>query len=291
LNTTSSLRRLVAVAALSTALLGAGGCGFFNTLRAKDTLNNGVREFNKGHYEDAEKLFQQALEYDPSNANARLFYAMTLNAKMKRNPTEQLGLQTVDAYKAVLDSNPSKDQADKVQAFIADVYKAVADAPDVDDAKIAKYREARREWLLKRSQTSDSQQTKAQMLYAVGQSYWEEANNLVKSFEKRDPDPTKPATYDMPLDKHDEAMKLIGQAHDYLNQALATDPNYADAYAYQKILYTLEAKITIDKDKVADLNKKALEAGEQFRTISSANASDQAGSDTDTNANTNAAGQ
>lgn len=293
MNTTPTLRRLAALATISTALVGAGGCGFFNNLRAKDTLNNGVREFNKGHYEVAEKLFKEALDYDPDNGNARMFYAMTLNAELKRQTSEDLGKRTIAAYEDVLKGTPSKEQQDKANAFIADVYKIVGDSfdPETDAAKIQEYHDKRREWLLKRAQSpGQSDETQGQMLYAVGQSYWEEANAIVKSFEKRSANPQEAPTYPMPPEKHDQVIALINKSHEYMQQAVAKSPNYADAYAYEKILFTLESKITDDKAKHDELLEKARQAEEKFREVNSANQAAAASAAGDAS-NTNSAGQ
>jgi len=81
---TSSL--IVLLVLLAMVLL-TPGCGVVNSLRAKNSLNDGVREFNKGKYQVAEEKFLHALELDPDLTNAQLFYARALNAQFDQHLT------------------------------------------------------------------------------------------------------------------------------------------------------------------------------------------------------------
>jgi tetratricopeptide (TPR) repeat protein len=274
-NTTLDIRRLSALAMLSAILLASGGCGFVNKLVAKDKLNNGARSFNRGKYDEAEAFFRDALDYDPENPNALLFYAMTKNAEFKRLPNEENGMKAIDAYSKLIEApGAAWDKKDKAHAFIAEVYRGMAETldPIADAAKVQKYRDARREWLLKRvnlpEQTPDVQ---AEMLYAIGQGYWEEANIIIKSHQKQATDPKEGPQYEVPEPEKTQAVELIRKGHEYLQQSIAKNPRYAYAYAYEKILYSLEGRITADATRKAELTKKAQEAEEKFRQVNAEN--------------------
>ena len=99
------------------------GCGVVNSLRAKNSLNDGVREFNKGKYQLAEEKFAHALELNPDLTNAQLFYARALNAQFDQNLTDELGKKTIDAYDEIINKNQDKpDVVDQALAFKANIY-------------------------------------------------------------------------------------------------------------------------------------------------------------------------
>ena len=52
------LSNLILLLALLSLVAATQGCGVINKLRAKDSLNEGVRDFNKGRYEEAEGKFR-----------------------------------------------------------------------------------------------------------------------------------------------------------------------------------------------------------------------------------------
>jgi tetratricopeptide (TPR) repeat protein len=270
-----TLRRVGALAALSSVLIATGGCGFINKLVAKDKLNNGARAFNKGNYPEAEGFFHDALEYDPENPNALLFYAMTKNAEFKRLTNEENGMKAIEAYKKLIDSPTAAwDKKDKAHAFIAEVYRGMAESldPTTDMAKIQQYRDTRREWLLKRVDLEgQSPEVQSEMLYAVGQGYWEEANFIIKAHQSKTSDPKEGPQYDVPEAEKTKAIELIRKGHEFLQKAISKNPKYAFAYAYEKILYSLEARVTTDQARKDDLLKKAHEAEEKFRQVNAEN--------------------
>jgi len=272
--TNLDMRRLSAVAMLAT-LLTTGGCGFVNKLVAKDKLNNGARAFNRGKYDEAETYFKDALDYDPQNANALLFYAMTKNAEFKRKPDVTNGMAAIDAYTKLIEApDATADKKDKAHAFIAEVYRGMAESldPVANKNEVDEYRNTRREWLLKRVDLPEqTPEVQAEMLYAIGQGYWEEANFIIKSHQKAAVDPKEGPQFDVPEPEKAEALDYIRKGHEYLQKAIAKNPKYAFAYAYEKILYSLEGRITTDAARKAELAKKAQEAEEKFRQVNAEN--------------------
>src|SRR5437870_1048918 len=83
--------------ALLALALTTPGCGVVNKLRAKNSLNEGVREFNKGKYQTAEDKFSRALELSPDLTNAQLYYAQAVKAQFDQILSEDLGKKTIAA--------------------------------------------------------------------------------------------------------------------------------------------------------------------------------------------------
>src|SRR5262249_33104450 len=102
----------------------AQGCGVINQLRAKNSLNEGVREFNKGKFDAAEQKFYTALELsDGQLANAGLFYARAVYQQYDQKRNDETAQKALDAYQAVIDKNKDNEKlVDTALAFKADVY-------------------------------------------------------------------------------------------------------------------------------------------------------------------------
>ncbi len=147
----SHLRQLAVVVLMTFAVGGVQGCGFYYSLQAKNRLNEGIRTFNKGKYEEARDLFKEAIELDPDNLNARLFYATALNAEFQKSLNSQdvdksgavtLGENAIKAFEELLAMKPEFKLADKATAFIANAYKSLRGLynPEREAAKVADMR-------------------------------------------------------------------------------------------------------------------------------------------------------
>ena len=244
----------ITLLALLALTLATPGCGLINKLRAKDTLNEGVREFNKGHYEAAEQKFARALELSPDLNNARLFYARAVNARFDQSLVEEQGLKTIQAYNEIIANNPNDEKAiDTAMAFQANVYNQLAKAvPE----KAEEYKQKYRETLLKRADLpSATQQVKADVNYTLGVNYWEEAYALDQQYI------TKSPPQPIPPDKVEKIRPLVQKAHEYLERAISIDPNYANAYFYSKLAYLQDSYI----DPTPEGKKKALAKADEMQ--------------------------
>src|SRR5262245_8676124 len=90
-NSTTALT-IVVIAAL--AMLGSG-CEYVRKVIAKDKLNQGMIEYNKGNYRNAQEFFKDASETDPNNPTTWLC----------------LGATRVKDYKKEIDDAKKKDLA------------------------------------------------------------------------------------------------------------------------------------------------------------------------------------
>lgn len=249
----------IALLALLALALTTPGCGVVNSLRAKNSLNDGVREFNKGKYQLAEEKFARSLELNPDLTNAQLFYARALNAQFDQGLTDELGKKTVDAYDDIIRKNQDKpDAVDQALAFKANIYNQLTRA---NPERANEYRANQRETLEKRATlASATAKTKADVYYTLGVGYWQESYDLNASYVSHN----KP----IPQDVLDKMKKLVPKAHEYLLLATSVDPNYANAWFYEKLVYIEEMKYTPAKQN--ELKAKALEMQDKYMAMQKA---------------------
>ena len=240
------------------------GCGLVNKLRAKNNLNEGVRNFNSGKYDIAQERFQDAMELDPDSANAQLFYARAVNATFEQKQTPELGTKALAAYDKIIASNKDNPQAvDKALAFQSKVYDQMANMSTPDKAE--EYKEKGREALQKRADMPGADATtKAAVYYTIGQAYWQESYGISKMYTKTLPD-GKLNFQPPPPEQQEKMRQAILKGHEYLERALSVKPDYADAYAYEKLLYIEEYKLEPNPARKQELLNKEKEAGDMFK--------------------------
>jgi len=235
------------------------GCGVVNSLRAKNSLNDGVREFNKGKYELAEEKFARSLELDPNSTNAQLFYARALNAQFDQSMTDDLGKKTIGAYDDIISKNPDKpDAVDQALAFKAKIYGQLTLA---NPSRASEYRARERESLEKRATLSSATaKTTAAVYYTLGVGYWDESYKSNVSYVSHN----KP----IPPDILEKMKPIVQKAHEYLQKAISVDPNYADAWFYEKLVYIEEMKYSPSKQN--ELKAKAFEMQDKYTAMQKA---------------------
>lgn len=233
------------------------GC-FINDLRAKNSLNQGVRDYNKGKFEDAEKKFAFALELDPDMPNAGMFYARAVNEQFTQSLEEKNGLKALDAWDGLIKASGSDhDAVDTAYAFKADIYDQLSRA--VDEKKDS-YKEKNREMLLARAELAGaSQKTKADVYYTIGVGYWDESYKLSAPYVSR--------KMPIPQDIMDKMKPRIQKAHEYLLKTLSVDPQYADAFFYEKLVYLEELKVEPNPARQKEIQAKAKEREDKYLQI------------------------
>jgi tetratricopeptide (TPR) repeat protein len=234
------------------------GCGVVNKLRAKDKLNQGVREFNKGKFDIAQQFFAQALEFSPDMTNAQLFYARALNAQFDQNLTEKFGLDTIKAYDTILQSGAVDAKAiDTSLALQANVYKQLS---QISDSKGSEYKAKQHEILIKRAELpSATTQAKADVYYTLGVDMWKSAYDMGYVYvSKKQP---------IPPDVQNKMKPVIQKAHEYLQKTISVDPNYANAYFYDKLVYIEDTKVTSDPAKVKEFVQKQEDSQKKYMQI------------------------
>ena len=253
MNTKTKYSLLISVLAL---VLIAPGCGVVNRLRAKNSLNDGVREFNKGKYQTAEDKFAHALDLSPDLTNAQLFYAQAVKAQFNQNLSEDLGNKTLAAYDNVINKNQGDDSAiDQALAYKASIYDQMT---RVNPDKAAEYKSLQRETLEKRANLgSATSRTKADVYYTLGVSYWDESYHMNASYVSHN--------QSVPPNILEKMKPLVGKAHEYLQRTISVDPNYANAWFYEKLVYIEEIKYTPSRKD--ELTKRAFEMQDKYNAL------------------------
>jgi len=278
-NRKHNLALLVALLAL---VMATQGCGVINKLRAKNALNEGVREFNKGKYDEAEVKFDKAVALSPDLANAKLFKARTIYQLYDQQRTPEAAQKALDAYQDIIDTSKDNPQlVDQALAFQADIYdkltKSAEEKGDEGKAKAAEYRKKYHEVLEARAMLPGAKDdTKAAVYYSIGQSYWSDAFKLSRSYVNYDGTLKQP----IPQDKVDQMRPAIEKSLQYLNQALQYNPDYADVWTIKKLALMQKNFITSDpaqkqalKTEIDAADKKAKDLYEKRKQeAASANA-------------------
>jgi tetratricopeptide (TPR) repeat protein len=269
----SAWRRVFPLCGALALAFGMAGC---NKLIAKDLLNQGAREYNKGRYEKAEKIFKEAIERDPDFLQAKLFYATAIRSRVNNEDGEEqikAAKQAIEAYLELLKPENEKRlkerDRDQIYAFIADLYKTL------DDQK------SYQEWLKKRAELPNQKPTtKAECLYSIGVIYWNEATKISRKYETQVPgklpEVAKPDKWKK--EDIDALQQAVQTGLKYIEEAIAADPRYANAYSYKSLLLKEQAKATADPQVVNQLERSAQEAVEKFQELNRQAAAELSGS-------------
>jgi tetratricopeptide (TPR) repeat protein len=242
--------KMLAVVAAGLALLTAAGC---SKLRARDQLNKGVQAYKNAKFEEAISHFQQAVEFDPSLLNARLYlataYAQQYIPGADTPDNNRMAEQAIDEFKKVLDMKPGRDQEVSSLKGIASLY---FNMKKMDMAKQFHQQVAQRD------------PNDPETYYSIGVIDWTEAYQ--PRMEERAKLGLKP---DEPLNVKDKDQKkvcaelkskswsTIQDGVDNLNKALQLRPDYDDAMAYMNLMYREKADVECDDPsaRAADLKE------------------------------------
>lgn len=108
-------------------LVGAG-CNFWNQIKARQDLVDGAKAYSDKKFDEAEALFRDAVQRDPSNLLGQLFLARTLHSQYAANRAQpEKADQAIAEYRKVvpeykqeltrkkqaLDANPNDEKAIK----------------------------------------------------------------------------------------------------------------------------------------------------------------------------------
>jgi tetratricopeptide (TPR) repeat protein len=231
--------RLLSLAVVALALFSSVGCG---KLRARDQLNKGVEAYKNTHYEEAINHFQEAVRFDPSLLNARMYLATAFAQQyipgVDSPDNLHMAEQAIEQYQKVLDANPAREQRVNSAKGIAYLY---LNMKKFDDAKKF-YRMA-----------SDADPNDPEPYYSVGVIDW--TASYQPRMEERAKLGLKPEEHLNPKDK--EQMKAcaalkakniptIQEGLDSLNKAIELRPDYDDAMAYMNLMYREKADVECD---------------------------------------------
>lgn len=258
------LLRNISTAFIFAGIVGCALCGssctYVRKVLAKDKLNRGVIAFNGGNRTAAKTFFLDAIDYDPDNAVARLYYGATVvkdyreqdkNVEKKKEIASQ-ALQVFETALALSGSNCSnKNNAISNIAMIYD---------DLNDT------DSWRTWMLKRVEDSCSpKEARVEGYNAIARTYFDCSQEQTRRYS----DKAKLAAteywhyrdmdYPAALPDKRKAEDCITRGLEYIEKGLQEDPENANLLIYKGLFYRERQMMTKDQAKRKELDQMALQ--------------------------------
>ncbi len=235
------------------------GCGYINSLRAKNELNKVAQNYKEKKFAEAEKHAKRALELDPDNENAPVFIARTIHAQYRKGVDTPENVakanEAIAAYKQIAAKDPNNDEAfTAVTVLLGSLGK-----PDEQTA-----------WVQQRADNgSVSPNKRADALAFLASKDWECSNQVTDS-KANQQNVTKPdggviIQYIKPKDtaEYDKAVRCMTGGLEKAEKAIGYDNDNEKAWS-QKYNLLLEAKKLAQMEentgKAEQLAKQAEEA-------------------------------
>jgi tetratricopeptide (TPR) repeat protein len=232
--------KFLVVAAFAVSVFATTGC---DKLKARDQLNKGVAAYKNARYEQAINNFKQAVAYDNSLLNAKLYlataYAQQYIPGVDSPDNLQNANSAIEQYKAVLDQDAKNVNSIKGIAYLYLQMKKFEDAKTYYHKAI------------------DLDPNDPEAYYSIGVIDWTQAYQ--PRMEERAKLGLRP---DAPLnDKkvcaklRDDQGTIIQDGLDSLNRAISLRKDYDDAMAYMNLLFREKADRECDQpdQRAADL--------------------------------------
>ena len=208
-------------------VLSTTGC---NKLKARHELNNGVRAYKEGRYEDATAHFQNAVRLDANLSEARVYLATTYRSNMRIPESDPSPERSLEQFQKILQSQP--DKASQIAA-LKGIASAYVDLNKFDDAK-----DYQRKVL-------EQDPADPVAYYDIGAIDWTQTfmpNQALRTrFHIKPNAVIAPARACAELRAKNQA--LVKEGIDMLNQAIKLPNDYDDAMAYLNLIYRQKADI------------------------------------------------
>lgn len=257
------------------------GCNVINELRAKNSLNEGVREFNKRKFDLAEAKFSRAMELAPDLPNAERFRAQSIFQQFTIKPGEELAQKAIAALDDLIKHNPNNPEIlNEGLASKAAVYEQLANIASANNNPdlMQKHQQARFELLKQQAELpNQASRTKALVYYTIAreeydqakkisQPHRDQAKEMAKAAERKKMGDTQDCrVYAVELgtpltpDEVEKIIPHVKSAREYIDKAVAADPNYAHAWSMRKLIYIQDDFIYQSIDKAPADRKAQLE--------------------------------
>lgn len=229
------------------------GC---SQIRSKESFNEGSQAFNSGNYAKAENCFRRAVELNPENQKAKLFYATALQAQYISNKQNMenvaMARKALNAYQAAISSSTSLTDLDLAHAAVAELHRDLGET------------EESRNWLIRRiNLTGQTDEARFKSYYALAVGYWQESEKIMQPYRlPGSPSPQYRAPHQWQSGEAERARDVIKKGLEYLAAALKIDPSCADCFKYRSMLNnslswleTGPAQKAIVNEAEADLEK------------------------------------
>ncbi len=239
------LSRISIVAMLFVVASTSAGCGVINRIRAKNALNEGARAYKEGKFAEAEQKFREAYEYDPSQKNAPLFIARSVQQQYKPgvdNPENKAkGQAAIDAYQEILKNEPGNEDAYNAIVFI---YRQMRNE------------DKERELLVQRANLQTAPPEKRAVAYTIlASKEWQCAYDITELKENKETitQPNKVVIkYKKPANQadFDKARGCVTEGLKLAEQAISLDPNNPNSWSYK-------ANLLREMSKLAEMDGNA----------------------------------
>ena len=240
-------RNFVAAGALLVIVIASGCTDKINYLKARSSLNSGVKSFEAADFPRAVDHFSRAIELDPALMDARTYracaYMMQYVPGGESEDNERVAEQAIAGFQEVLSQDPGNALA---QEYIASLYYNMK---EFDKAK-----EAYTQLLATNPDHKIAH-------YTIGVIDW--AQTYEPRLEVRaglgmrpdDPGPIKDKKAREELAAKN--LPLVEEGLQHLQKAVAIDPQYDDAMVYINLLYREQADVSETKEEFEKLNAMA----------------------------------
>src|SRR4030095_4794669 len=99
------------------------GCNFITKLKARDSLNKGVRAFTEQKYDQAAEVFNESIKLDPEFQVARMYLATTYTSQFVPGSTDpksnEMAEKAIATFQEVLANYPSDNSDDAKNARLS----------------------------------------------------------------------------------------------------------------------------------------------------------------------------
>ena len=212
-------------------------------LKSRDEMNRGVQAYRNNHYAEAVNHFKQAVEYDPTNKNARLYLATSYMIQWIPGADSPDNKKNYDmarkTFQEVLQKDPKDGLALASMASMA-YNSAAAGTPEQKTAAL----EEAKKWNERRIEVDPKD---AEAYYYLGIIDWAEAftplqtERVNEHMASTDPGPIKnPKVRDELKAKYE---KLIDEGIENLKKCLSIDKENEDAMTYLNLLLRKKADL------------------------------------------------
>lgn len=222
-------------------VLSTSSCGYVYQVWGKDKLNQGILKYNQGKTDEAMRFFEDASQFIPDKPDVWLclgavWYKRSKSGDASEADRKQFSQKALESYTKALDLAGSNCKVrDNAIGYIATIHNELSH-PDEN-----------RNWLLKRAEgecaTND---IKAATYYAIAVQYWQCAYDQSTRYAdkaKLTMEPFHVRNFYHPPDKA-KFDECLAKAFEYIEKALAVNPDYAEAHSYKSLLYREKQKST-----------------------------------------------
>ncbi|HEX5707194.1 MAG TPA: hypothetical protein VFX96_07855 [Pyrinomonadaceae bacterium] len=243
--------RTLALILLVASCAALSGCGMVNRIRAKNALNEGVRAYKDGRFADAQAKFQEALELDPSQANAPVFIARSVHQQYKPGvdtpENKAKAEEAIEAYKRVMESTAVDDKArDDAYNAVAYLYRQMRE-PEKEEA-----------WLMQRANLESAPKPKrSDALTILASKQWNCAYEITEQKENKetvDRGGRVIVQYKKPGNQadFDKAQGCVRRGLELAEQAISLNAENPNAWSYKTNLLREASKLAQMDGKAED---------------------------------------